>query len=996
GTVGTLPTGFNQNFSNLTFNAPNISTGRNLAGALTTVNGTLSVVNTGSGTVRLNYSADDGANPANYTANIANISISGGTLAILGGSNGTATTNVNAVVNVSGNITLSGSGILDMNFTNGNASSAATINLLGNINMSSSSKIQRTVATTATINFAKSSGTQTFSQTGTSTTSNSINWNVGTVSPSTSPTLQLLSDATIGGAATFAVNNGSSLDCQTFVLSNTSTAVFTLNSGTTLYSANTNSTGGVTGTGTNGSIQFAGTRNYNGTVVYNANVAQTVGAANYNNLTIANSAGVSLGSNNNVTVNGTLTLTNGIVTTSSSSLLTIASTGSIASASSSSYVSGPLARVITTANYSGGISYPIGKGGNYRPVTFTYAADPTSKTVTIEQFESIYPGTIPSTATVSRFGSRYRTITQSATGTAYTVGLNDGGVSPTGTVVMLRREGTGSTTSNSTSFGSSTYTNTSSFSTTNVANDIALAEAAIPLTVSGFTASNKVYNGLNTATITAGTLVTTNVAGADVVSLSSASGTFSNATVGNGKTVTGTYTLTGANAGAYSLTQPTTTADITPRGLTITGLTGDNKAYDGLTTATASGTAAYSGLQNGESFSVTGTPSYAFVTATVGTGKAITTTGYTAPSSNYSITQPSLTANITPVTLSVTANPQTVCYGTAASTVTGAGSLTGITGYVNSENSSVITGSVTSYSTTYTNTTAAGTGGVTVTPIVTGLSATNYVFTPVAGTVSIDATSNAGTVASAQAICTGSTPADLTLSGHTGSVSKWQYASDAGFTSPTDISNTTTTLSGASVSNTTSRYYRAVVTSGVCAAANATGVLVTVNPNGTWIGGTSSSFSNAANWCGGVPSGGANIVIPSGAPNNVTLSGNFTAGNVTMNDTLFLNGNALTVTGTLSGTPVLSGTTTSSFTYSGSSSATINFNQGTDGSVLNPTTGTNCVKDLTVSGGGALTIGSKLNVFDGLNVTSGTLNTGGNIVLRSTSSNTSYVGTVGK
>ena len=81
---------------------------------------------------------------------------------------------------------------------------------------------------------------------------------------------------------------------------------------------------------------------------------------------------------------------------------------------------------------------------------------------------------------------------------------------------------------------------------------------------------------------------------------------------------------------------------------------------------------------------------------------------------------------------------QTVAYGTAVTTVTGNGSYTA-TGFVNGENTSVISGSVT-YSTSYTATTAVGTAGVTITPNVSGLSATNYSFTGANGTITIGKT----------------------------------------------------------------------------------------------------------------------------------------------------------------------------------------------------------------------------------------------------------------
>jgi hypothetical protein len=159
--------------------------------------------------------------------------------------------------------------------------------------------------------------------------------------------------------------------------------------------------------------------------------------------------------------------------------------------------------------------------------------------------------------------------------------------------------------------------------------------------------------------------------------------------------------------------------------------------YDGLTTATVTGAAAYVGLVNGETFNVTGSPTFSFDNATAANGKSITigNGGYTAPSANYTVTQPTLTGNITKLPLTITAADQSVAYATSVATVTGAGSYT-VSGFVNGETSSVIGGSAT-YSTTYTTTTAVGSIGVTITPIVSSLTATNYSFTVATGTVTV-------------------------------------------------------------------------------------------------------------------------------------------------------------------------------------------------------------------------------------------------------------------
>ncbi len=106
--------------------------------------------------------------------------------------------------------------------------------------------------------------------------------------------------------------------------------------------------------------------------------------------------------------------------------------------------------------------------------------------------------------------------------------------------------------------------------------------------------------------------------------------------------------------------------------------------------------------------------------------------------------------------------------------------------------------------------------------------------------VTVNTVSIGGTVASDQTICTGALPADLTLSDNTGTVTKWQKSSDVGFTLPTDIAGTSTTLASATIGALTSNtYFRAVVQNGACSSANSASVLVTVNP--TSAGGTVAS-----------------------------------------------------------------------------------------------------------------------------------------------------------
>ena len=79
-------------------------------------------------------------------------------------------------------------------------------------------------------------------------------------------------------------------------------------------------------------------------------------------------------------------------------------------------------------------------------------------------------------------------------------------------------------------------------------------------------------------------------------------------------------TLTSTSATTVNITTAASGNTVTAKALTILGLTGQNKNYDGTTTASVTGTAAYNGLVNSESFSVStsGTISWAFPSSAVG------------------------------------------------------------------------------------------------------------------------------------------------------------------------------------------------------------------------------------------------------------------------------------------------------------------------------------------------------------------------------------------
>ncbi|MFP5040329.1 YDG domain-containing protein [Parasediminibacterium sp. JCM 36343] len=130
------------------------------------------------------------------------------------------------------------------------------------------------------------------------------------------------------------------------------------------------------------------------------------------------------------------------------------------------------------------------------------------------------------------------------------------------------------------------------------------------------------------------------------------------------------------SSGASTVNVATASSTVTKAALTITGITINNKVFDNTTGATIAGTAAYSGLVNGESFSVTGSPTAVFTSSAVANNIPVTVSGYTAPSTNYSLTQPTgLTANITAapsptITGAATATAFTTTYGTVSTAQT--------------------------------------------------------------------------------------------------------------------------------------------------------------------------------------------------------------------------------------------------------------------------------------------------------------------------------------
>jgi predicted peptidase len=181
---------------------------------------------------------------------------------------------------------------------------------------------------------------------------------------------------------------------------------------------------------------------------------------------------------------------------------------------------------------------------------------------------------------------------------------------------------------------------------------------ALSLAVMGATAANKTYDQLLTAAISGGTISQIN--GDDVTLVTdNRAGVFVDKNVGAGKSVTVSgYTIIGTDAANYALVQPMgVTADISALSLAVTGATAANKTYDALLAAAISG-GAIAQINGDDVTLVTTNQAGVFADKNVGTGKAVTVSGYTitgTDAANYALVQPTgVTADITTLSLAVT------------------------------------------------------------------------------------------------------------------------------------------------------------------------------------------------------------------------------------------------------------------------------------------------------------------------------------------------------
>jgi len=173
---------------------------------------------------------------------------------------------------------------------------------------------------------------------------------------------------------------------------------------------------------------------------------------------------------------------------------------------------------------------------------------------------------------------------------------------------------------------------------------------------------------------------------------------------------------------------------------------------------------------------------------------------------------------------------------------------------------------------------------VSITPDVTGLTASNYSFSAATGTITVTAIPSAPIATSTQILCPSATVNSLAA---TGTAIQWYDAASGG------------NLLSSNTSLTHNTHYYATQTVNGCESSTRTDV--TASLQNQWTGSANNNWNNAGNWsCGNVPSATENVLINTGSPAldinyevpatyTLTLSG---TGTLTINP-----GNKLTITG---------------------------------------------------------------------------------------------------
>jgi hypothetical protein len=503
-------------------------------------------------------------------------------------------------------------------------------------------------------------------------------------------------------------------------------------SSTLVIKGNFNKTGGtISTTGTAGkiaNIKFAGTsaQTYTSTGT-GSNPAGKI------NIEIDNPAGLTLASSLTMNTGATLTLTNGVIFTGSTTF-SVPSTAFIVGGSNSSHINGRFTRVLTATTP---FLFPVGKNGVYRPLTVT-PENTTSVTYRAEFFNSPNSISNVSSPIVLVNPNEYFNLTRTAGTTNAKIGLDyiflSGAVANTAHLNIAKLNGslwikeattaavvsgttsTGTvTTDNFVNLGTSTTANTS-FTIGSENSATTLANPAPSMTVTGSTTAFATVAGTPSVTQTytvSGSNLTANIVitapSGYQVSLSPNSGFMGIVSVapsiGNVPTTTIYVRLSGASVGTPSGNIINSSTGVTTQNVAVSGTVypAPIVTASAVTTTLTCTTPTTNITATGAStYAWTGTGGFTAATATItvsnaGTYSVVGTdgNGYTASASvviTENKTTPTIT--VTPTTAELTCTtPSTNITASGANTYawTGTGGFTATTAIITVTNAGTYT-----------------------------------------------------------------------------------------------------------------------------------------------------------------------------------------------------------------------------------------------------------------------------------------------------------------
>jgi len=178
----------------------------------------------------------------------------------------------------------------------------------------------------------------------------------------------------------------------------------------------------------------SGSTTGSGAVVLNG-TSPSINTTTFNNLTLNNVTGATL--TGAVTVNGTLTLTAGKLSTDATNILRLGASSSVVGGGTDIFVNGPVVNIWSSARNA---VFPVGKGSTYRPLEINLTSPSVSPEIRAEVFNGSSGGDKGTLNAIS-VNRYYKTELLTGTPGSGTVKINfgaDDGVTSNGTLVVAR------------------------------------------------------------------------------------------------------------------------------------------------------------------------------------------------------------------------------------------------------------------------------------------------------------------------------------------------------------------------------------------------------------------------------------------------------------------------------------------------------------------------------------------------------------------------------